>query len=143
MLFALFSPVRGWRSQAATSKEHAPTPPPTLGGGGVGGGDNGTSSPPHNELELHGEQQRLMFETKVRGVALLTVVFAIVIYPMYALVFEKDAGNMTELIAPITGIAGAIVGYWFGQASRHTDNARRRAGTNPIPGLAPEKASNF
>jgi len=48
------------------------------------------------------------------------VVSAIVTYPMLALATHTTA-NVAEILAPITGIAGAIVGYWFGQASRRIE----------------------
>lgn len=64
------------------------------------------------------EQRRLGIETWIRGIALLLVVVAVVTYPMFALIVGIEGSRLAESIAPITGIAGAIVGYWFGQASR-------------------------
>lgn len=69
------------------------------------------------DRERH-EQHRLNWETWFRGVTLVLVVIALILYPMYALIFDISGADLAEKIAPITGIAGAIVGYWFGQASR-------------------------
>ena len=68
--------------------------------------------------ETDGEQHRLLLETWIRGITLLMVVFAIVAYPFYALFAGTTPADLAQYIAPITGIAGAVVGYWFGQASR-------------------------
>ena len=67
---------------------------------------------------MEGEQQRLYLETWFRGVSLMLVVIALVLYPLYALIFKVSGSTLAEVVAPVTGIAGAIVGYWFGQASR-------------------------
>jgi hypothetical protein len=65
------------------------------------------------------DQHRLLLETRFRGVVLLLVVGAVVLYPLYALIFNISGQNLSVVIAPVTGIAGAVVGYWFGQASRN------------------------
>jgi hypothetical protein len=73
--------------------------------------------------EVSGEEKRLNLETWFRGVSLLLVVAAIVIYPLYALIFRITGTTLSDIVAPVTGIAGAIVGYWFGQASRRIPNS--------------------
>ena len=65
-----------------------------------------------------GEQRRLTLETWFRGISLMLVVIALVLCPLYALIFKIGGSTLSEVVAPVTGIAGAIVGYWFGQASR-------------------------
>ena len=67
---------------------------------------------------VEGEQRRLTIETWFRGISLMLVVIALVLYPLYALIFKIAGSTLAEVVAPVTGIAGAIVGYWFGQASR-------------------------
>jgi hypothetical protein len=52
----------------------------------------------------------------------MLVVVAVVVYPFYALIVHIAPATLSQVIAPITGIAGAIVGYWFGQASRRIPN---------------------
>lgn len=69
-------------------------------------------------FELEHEQHRLNLETWIRGIALMLVVLAMVLYPMYALIVGIPGTTLADVIAPVTGIAGAVVGYWFGQASR-------------------------
>jgi hypothetical protein len=76
-----------------------------------------------SEIRQH-EQHRLNLETWFRGIALMLVVVAIVFYPLYALIFRIPGTTLADIVAPVTGIAGAVVGYWFGQASR-------RIPTNP------------
>jgi hypothetical protein len=76
---------------------------------------------------VEGEQRRLYIETWFRGISLMLVVIALVLYPLYALIFKISGSMLSEAVAPVTGIAGAIVGYWFGQASRRiqTPSAHR------------------
>jgi hypothetical protein len=56
-----------------------------------------------------------------RAIALITVVVAIVATPIYAMATSVDPESFSSYIAPVTGIAGAVVGYWFGAKSG--DNA--------------------
>ena len=73
---------------------------------------------PVTPATVAGEQRRLTIETWFRGLSLMLVVIALVLYPLYALIFKIGGSTLSEVVAPVTGIAGAIVGYWFGQASR-------------------------
>jgi hypothetical protein len=50
----------------------------------------------------------------VRGYVLLGVVAAVVSMPLIGMLFKLDPQAFGAYIAPITGIAGTIVGYWFG-----------------------------
>jgi len=67
---------------------------------------------------LQPDESRLNRETWFRGIALMLVVVAVVVYPMYALIVHINPATLSQVIAPITGIAGAVVGYWFGQSQR-------------------------
>jgi hypothetical protein len=78
----------------------------------------------------HRDDYRLNLETWFRGSTLLLVVVAVVVYPMYALIVHIPAATLAQVIAPVTGIAGAIVGYWFGQAQRR---AQPQPGATPSP----------
>jgi hypothetical protein len=69
------------------------------------------------------EQRRLSLETWFRGIALILVVVAVVFYPLYALIFKPPPATLAQVIAPITGIAGAVIGYWFGPASRRIQDS--------------------
>src|SRR6516162_3785399 len=77
------------------------------------------------DIQEH-QQHRLTLETWIRGITLVIVIVAIVGYPAWTLVFNMDTQKMLDAIAPVTGIAGAVIGYWFGQASR-------RIPANPTP----------
>lgn len=54
----------------------------------------------------------------IRGMVLLLVVLAVVAMPIIAIVTDLDPSDFGTFIAPITAIAGTVVGYWFGQESR-------------------------
>jgi hypothetical protein len=38
--------------------------------------------------------------------------------PIIAILIDLNPTDFGTYIAPVTGIAGTVVGYWFGQASR-------------------------
>jgi hypothetical protein len=50
----------------------------------------------------------------VRGYVLLGVVAAVVSMPLIGMLLKLDPDTFGAFIAPVTGIAGTIVGYWFG-----------------------------
>jgi len=54
----------------------------------------------------------------IRGYALLLIIVAVVAMPMVALLLKFDPQAFGAFIAPVTGIAGTVVGYWFGSAER-------------------------
>jgi hypothetical protein len=56
----------------------------------------------------------------VRGYVLLGVVAAVVAMPLLAMIFKMDPQAFGSYIAPITGIAGTVVGYWFGAIGQGT-----------------------
>jgi hypothetical protein len=56
------------------------------------------------------------FNTKVRALVLILVVLAIITMPMIALVEGTFLNTFNQLIAPVTGVGGVIIGYWFGQS---------------------------
>lgn len=74
----------------------------------------------------HRDEYRLNIETWFRGIALMLVVIAVVLYPFYALVAHIAPATLSQVIAPITGIAGAVVGYWFGQSSRRANSTGKK-----------------
>ncbi|MFE6470739.1 hypothetical protein ACFVGP_24195 [Streptomyces rochei] len=55
----------------------------------------------------------------VRGWALVAVVFAIIASPWVAMVAGVAAKDFALYVTPVTGIAGAIIGYWFGQGQQN------------------------
>ncbi|MEU9397871.1 hypothetical protein AB0D86_48880 [Streptomyces sp. NPDC048324] len=54
----------------------------------------------------------------VRGWALVAVVFSIIASPWVAMISGIAAKDFSLYITPVTGIAGAIIGYWFGQGQQ-------------------------
>ncbi|MFI9375831.1 hypothetical protein [Streptomyces parvulus] len=55
----------------------------------------------------------------VRGWALVAVVFAIIASPWVAMLAGDAAKDFALYVTPVTGIAGAIIGYWFGQGQQN------------------------
>jgi uncharacterized membrane protein len=66
----------------------------------------------------------------VRGWALVAVVFAIIASPWVAMIAGVAAKDFSLYITPVTGIAGAIIGYWFGQGN---DPQPPTIANSPIP----------
>jgi lipopolysaccharide export LptBFGC system permease protein LptF len=56
----------------------------------------------------------------VRSYVLLGVVAAVVAMPLIAMFFKLDPQAFGAYIAPVTGITGTIVGYWFGTVGQAT-----------------------
>ncbi|WP_406495854.1 hypothetical protein OG936_17750 [Streptomyces sp. NBC_00846] len=83
----------------------------------------------HWEVELADRKHRadLSFEQSglvrraegVRGWALVAVVFAIIASPWVAMIAGIAAKDFSLYVTPVTGIAGAIIGYWFGQGQQN------------------------
>jgi hypothetical protein len=71
------------------------------------------------ELEFTAARQTSKGES-IRSYVLLAVVLAVVATPVYAMTVNIDPQSFGQYIAPITGIAGTIIGYWFGQRSGQT-----------------------
>jgi hypothetical protein len=56
----------------------------------------------------------------VRSYVLLAVVAAVVGTPIIAMLAGLDAEAFGQFLAPVTGIAGTVIGYWFGQRGGQT-----------------------
>ena len=65
------------------------------------------------ESETHFSEHK--FNAIVRGVVLIIVVIAIISTPFLAIFHGVPLDAFNEFIAPVTGIGGIIIGYWFGQ----------------------------
>jgi len=80
------------------------------------------------EVELEDRKHRadLAFEQSglirraegIRGWALVAVVFSIIASPWVAMICGVAAKDFSLYVTPVTGIAGAIIGYWFGQGQQ-------------------------
>ncbi len=55
----------------------------------------------------------------VRGWALIAVVFSIIASLWVAMIAGVAAKDFSLYVTPVTGIAGAIIGYWFGQGQQN------------------------
>jgi hypothetical protein len=70
----------------------------------------------------------------VRAIALIAVVAAIVATPIFAMVIGVIPEDYASYIAPVSGIAGAVIGYWFGasgKSSKSSDTSKSRAIQSP------------
>jgi uncharacterized BrkB/YihY/UPF0761 family membrane protein len=66
--------------------------------------------------EAKRRSQRESFTDKIRSIVLLLVVFALVATPL-GIVLRSNItpSDFAQYMAPVTGIAGTIIGYWFGK----------------------------
>jgi hypothetical protein len=60
-----------------------------------------------------------------RSLALYLVVLAVVLMPFTAILIGLEPEAFGAYIAPITAIAGTVVGYWFGTADRQSGASQR------------------
>jgi len=65
-----------------------------------------------------------------RSITLYLVVLAVVAMPAVAMLTSLDPQAFGSYIAPVTGIAGTVVGYWFGTLGRP---AERGSQNQPKP----------
>lgn len=76
------------------------------------------------ELEKLRLEARLRYQNdRVRSTVLLLVVLALVLMPVLAMLSPNPRiapEEFTQYIAPIVGIAGTVLGYWFGKHERST-----------------------
>ncbi|MFE3786409.1 hypothetical protein [Streptomyces goshikiensis] len=73
-----------------------------------------------HRADLAFEQSGLVRRAEgVRGWALVAVVFAIIASPWVAMIAGIAAQDFSLYVTPVTGIGGAIIGYWFGQGQQN------------------------
>lgn len=65
-------------------------------------------------------QAERRMEARVRTAVLVIVVAVVAALSVLALVLRLDAQQFTLYLAPVTGMAGTVLGYWFGAAGRRT-----------------------
>jgi hypothetical protein len=63
---------------------------------------------------------------QARSLVLLLVVLAVVTMPILAILIELDPEVFGTYMAPVTGIAGTVVGYWFGTVERRRDQEQNK-----------------
>jgi lipopolysaccharide export LptBFGC system permease protein LptF len=63
--------------------------------------------------------------TNVRSWVLLAIVASIIVMPAVAMASGIAAQSFSQYVAPITGIAGTVLGYWFSQQGIGTAAERK------------------
>jgi hypothetical protein len=93
-----------------------------------------TISAAEAEARYQAQMERLRMLSRAdlfRAIALITVIVAIVATPIYAMTAKVNSQAFAAYIAPVTGIAGAVIGYWFGATGQ---NRSSEAAHNPAAG---------
>ncbi|WP_148086868.1 hypothetical protein [Streptomyces sp. PanSC19] len=94
-----------------------------------------------HRADLAYEQSGLIRRAEsVRGWALVAVVFAIIASPWVAMIAGVAAKDFSLYITPVTGIAGAIIGYWFGQGQQNPLQPPTIANSPIVPPLAESRS---
>ena len=65
----------------------------------------------HKNVELKG---LALPQGSVRSMLALTIVGSFVVFLVFGGIFASKDGNFTEIVAALTGIAGTVVGFYFG-----------------------------
>jgi hypothetical protein len=73
--------------------------------------------------EWEAEVQAETTADKFRSIVLVFVILAVVATPIFAMARKVDPTSFLQYVAPITAIAGTVLGYWFGNQDR--DQKRR------------------
>jgi hypothetical protein len=68
------------------------------------------------QVERLYEVRRKVQESRGRGIVILLVVAVLVLAPLVAMLVHVSPTDFSALMAPITGIAGTVIGYWFGSS---------------------------
>ncbi len=71
------------------------------------------------------EAQLKYANDRTRGIVLYLVVLALVLMPIFGMSrWGVPAASFAQYIAPVTAIAGTILGYWFGRNENRNDKDR-------------------
>ena len=65
------------------------------------------------ELEARASETNARAES-IRGYVVMGIVAALTVSPVVAMALDVAADEFGQLIAPVTGVAGTVIGYWFG-----------------------------
>ncbi|WP_018331128.1 hypothetical protein [Actinomycetospora chiangmaiensis] len=98
------------------------------------------------EKELQtGEQRQESYSDIIRSVVLLLVVVTVLVTPLVVMLAGRTTPqDFSQYMAPVTGIAGTVIGYWFsrqGTTSGRTAKRNPRAVPDP-PSEAPKGAAS-
>ena len=76
-----------------------------------------------SELKLKAETRRTSIADAARTVTLLLVIVVLVMTPLVLMLrpVPLDPSIYAQYMAPVTGIAGTVIGYWFGNRSSRDD----------------------
>lgn len=79
--------------------------------------------------EMHVEMSKIEDKLKLRSswarmIPLFLVAVAIVSYPLYGMVTHMPPQTLVQYLAPVSGLAGAIIGYWIGQQGERSLSQR-------------------
>jgi hypothetical protein len=97
--------------------------PPSPGGGPQSGEDeadgdrarHGSEAEPYEDVVLDlGSRRRLDSTPMLRAALTIGLVFALVVMVFLGLLLRLPPGDFALYVAPLTGIAGLALGYWFG-----------------------------
>lgn len=72
-------------------------------------------------------------EGSVRSMLALTVVGSFVVFLVFGGVSLPSGTRFTEIVAALTGIAGTIIGFYFGSGGSGTTNVQKADPTQPNP----------
>ncbi|WP_139329756.1 MULTISPECIES: hypothetical protein [unclassified Mycobacterium] len=67
-----------------------------------------------DDVERLYEVRRKVQEARGRGFVIVIIVAALVVAPLVGMLVHLTPADFSALMAPITGIAGTVIGYWFG-----------------------------
>jgi hypothetical protein len=73
----------------------------------------------------------------VRSWVLLAIVASIIVMPAVAMASGVAAQSFSQYIAPITGIAGTVLGYWFSQQSASISDKAAKERTSSTEVFSP------
>ena len=68
------------------------------------------------EVERLYEVRRKVQESRGRGFVIILVVVTLIAAPLVAMLVHASPTDFSALMAPVTGIAGTVIGYWFGSS---------------------------
>lgn len=55
---------------------------------------------------------------RIRGYVVMGVVAALIVSPIAAMALNVAAADFGQFVAPVTGVAGTVIGYWFGNRTQ-------------------------
>jgi hypothetical protein len=72
----------------------------------------------HEQMDkMQSELNRFVTRSGIwaRMIPLFFIIVAIIAYPFYGMVTHMAPQSLAQYMAPVIGLGGAIIGYWFGR----------------------------